>query len=153
MKRIVVHTDVLLDHLTTATRPSALRRIMASHFCYTTVFQAIELFAVMRSERERKAVEDCLSAMKLLGLNPKRSARYGELFRGHPRHRAIDLLVAGLCLESGLPLLTNRSRDFRGIDGLKVVRPGAIIVRWGARGGGRRKNAQLRFYSGRHMNG
>jgi predicted nucleic acid-binding protein len=96
---------------------------MGEYFCYTTVFQAIELFAVMRSAKERKAAEDCLSAMKLLGLNPKRAARYGELFRKHTRHRVLDLLIAGLCLEGGLPLLTERKNDFKGISGLKIVRP------------------------------
>jgi predicted nucleic acid-binding protein len=40
----------------------------------------------------------------------------------------MDLLVAGLCLESGLPLLTNRSRDFRGIKGLKIVRPETVLT-------------------------
>ncbi|HTO92766.1 MAG TPA: hypothetical protein VMM80_00300, partial [Bacteroidota bacterium] len=69
--RLVVHTDVLLDHLCGSAHPSALRVAMGRFFCYTTVFQAVELFAAMRTPRARRAAEDAMSAMKILGLNPK----------------------------------------------------------------------------------
>ena len=99
---------------------------MGKFFCYTTVFQAVELFAAMRTPRERRAAEEAMSAMKILGLNPKKAPMYGALFAAHPRKRATDLLVAGLCLESGLPLLTARAQDFRGIRGLSVMPPRAL---------------------------
>ena len=121
LPKMVVHTDVILDHLQTATRPSAMRRAMRAYLCYTTVFNAIQVFAHFRSPEERKAAEDAMSAMKLLGLNPKNAMRYGDLFDAHPRLQPLDLLVAGMCLESRLPLLTDRGQDFRGIRGLSVV--------------------------------
>ena len=127
--KLVVHTDVLLDHLHGITRPSVLRLAMRKYFCYTTVFQAVELFAAMRTPVERRAAEDTMSAMKILGLNPKHAPMYGALFAAHPRKRATDLLVAGLCLESGLPLLTARGGDFRGIRGLRVMPPRALGAR------------------------
>jgi predicted nucleic acid-binding protein len=126
--KIVVHTDVLVDHLQGRAYPSVLRRAMGLFFCYTTVFQAIELFALMRTARERRAAADAMSAMKLLGLNPKNAAHYGRLFAVHPQHRPMDLLVSGLCIESGLPLLTGRRRDFAGIEGLPVITPGMIAA-------------------------
>ena len=119
--KLVVHTDIILDHLRTTTRPSMMRRAMADYICYTTVFNAIEVFAQLRSPEERKLAQDAMSAIKLLGLNPKHAMRYGDLFDAHPGLRPLDLLVAGLCLESRLSLLTDRSKDFQGIPGLEII--------------------------------
>jgi predicted nucleic acid-binding protein len=121
--KLVVHTDIILDHLRGSDHPSVLRRTMGIFFCYTTVFQAIEVFAGMRTAGERKAAADAMSAMKLLGLNPKNAALYGGLFAAHPGRRPINLLTAGLCIESRLPLLTGRGKEFAGIKGLSLVSP------------------------------
>jgi len=126
VRKLVVHSDVLLDHLCGAKSPSTLRQAMGMFFCYTTVFQAIELFEAMRGPRERKAARDVLSAMKILGLNAKNAPSYGRLFAAHPGLASLDLLVAGLCIDSRLPLLTGRGKDFRGIRGLAVIPPGDI---------------------------
>jgi predicted nucleic acid-binding protein len=119
--KVMVHTDVILDHLYGVRRPSVLRQAMSTFFCYTSVFQAVEIFSVARSPRERKAAEDAMSAMKLLGLNPKNAMHYGDLFAAHPRVRANVLLIAGLCLESKLPVLTGRTKEFKGIRGLTLI--------------------------------
>ena len=119
--KIVVHTDVFLNHLYGDRHPSVLRQAMGLFFCYTTVFQAIELFAAARTPRERNAAEDAMSALKLLGLNPKNAMGYGDLFAAHPRLQPAALLVAGLCIESRLPLLSDRGKDFKGIRGLTVI--------------------------------
>jgi predicted nucleic acid-binding protein len=124
--KLVVHSDVLLDHLRGEDHPSVLRRTMGLFFCYTTVFQAVEVFARMRTETERRAAEDAMSAMKLLGLNPKNAPLYGRLFARHPGRRPMDLLVSGLCIEAGLPLLTGRRKEFAGIEGLRVIPPRMI---------------------------
>ena len=88
----------------------------------------VELFAGMRTTKERKAAEDAMSAMKLLGLNPKNAPLYGRLFAAHPGRRPMDLLVSGLCIESGLPLLTGRRKEFAGIRGLRLVSPRMITA-------------------------
>jgi predicted nucleic acid-binding protein len=127
-QKVVVGTDILLDHLRGTRHPSVLRTSMGIFFCYTTVFQAIELFAGMRSEEERHAAEDAMAAMKVLGLNPKNAPHYGSLFARYPGRRPMDVLVAGLCIESRLPLLTGRRRGFAGIRGLRIIAPGMITA-------------------------
>lgn len=126
-RKVVVHTDILIDYLThrTAGTP-ALREIMSRCFCYTTVFNAIELFARARSERESRAIAEALSSMKILGLNAKNAPAYGRLFAKAAPARTMDLLVAGLCIESRLPLVTGKASEFRGIRGLKVVTPARL---------------------------
>ncbi len=126
-RKIIVHTDVLIDFLTHRSRGrSVLRQIMSRSFCYTTVFNAIELFALARSEREKRAVAEALSSMKILGLNAKNAPAYGRLFASPRKAGTLDLLVAGLCIESKLPLVTGKASDFRGIRGLKVLTPAQL---------------------------
>lgn len=134
-QKIVVHTDILLDHL--AHRPpgrSVLREVMSRMFVYTTVFNAIELFALARTKEESRTVEEALSALKILGLNAKHAPRYGDLFASQARGKALDLLTAGLCLESKLPLLTSAPGGFRAIRGLVVVTPAELRDRHKAAG-------------------
>jgi predicted nucleic acid-binding protein len=124
--KIVVHTDVFVDHLRGSHSPSLLRLAMSRFFCYTTVFQAIQLFSLAKSERECRVIEDSMAALKLMGLNPKQARRYGELMAKATQIDTLNILIAGLCLESRLPILTNRREDFRGIRGLVVVPAGLV---------------------------
>ena len=119
--RLVVDADVILEHLRSTGGPSVLRRAAAAVFCYTTVFHAVEVFAEMRTPRQREAAADAMAAMKILGMNPKNAPRYADLIIRHPRLRSVDLLAAGLCLDGGMPLLTGRPGNFRNIRGLVVV--------------------------------
>jgi predicted nucleic acid-binding protein len=119
--KIVIHTDVFLEHLRGRRHPSVLRQAMNKFFCYATVFQAIELFSLAESEREYRAIEDSMAAMKLMGLNPKQARKYGALLTSSKRLDTLNVLIAGLCLESKLPILTDRRQDFRGVKGLVVV--------------------------------
>ncbi len=98
---------------------------MAEFFCYTTVFNAAELFSLCRTKRELSAVEDVLYAMKVLGLNGKSAKNIATLLS---RARALDMrdldaLVAGVCAESRLPLLTAEPQRYKGLGALKVMTP------------------------------
>lgn len=119
--KIVVHTDVFLDHLSGSKHPSVLRLAMSSFFCYTTVYQAIELFSRTRTEQEVKAVENAMAAMKVLGLNPKTARTYGKLISSNKKTNRWNILIAGLCIESRLPILTDSRKDFAGIKALVIV--------------------------------
>ena len=136
--KIVVHTDVLIDFSVHKNKDeSALRRAMWKFFCYTTVFNAIELFSVAQTEKERKAVEHTMSAMKILGLNAKNAKRYGALLANGIELPRMNVLVAGICLESRLPVLTSQPREFRGVKELVIVpvsklaleKSGSVILR------------------------
>ncbi len=125
--KIVVHSDVLFGHLRATEHPSILRITMQKFFCYTTVYQAVELFAAARTDAEVRAVENCMAAMKVLGMNPKNAPKYGQLLAGKKSTSAWNVLVAGLCLDSRLPLLTDMKKEFRGIPGLRIIPTSAII--------------------------
>jgi predicted nucleic acid-binding protein len=125
--KIVIHADVLLDHITPHDRamPSVLRLAMGKFFCYTTVFQAIELFAGARNADEVQLLDDVMSAMKILGLNPKNAKSYGALMASHRKVQSLEVLTAGLCMESRLPILSAR-KTLRRIPGVVVVPPALV---------------------------
>lgn len=127
--KIVIHTDVFLEHLRGDRFPSVLRQAMGKFFCYTTVFQAIELFSLAETEKECKAVEDSMAAMKVMGLNSKQAQKYGTLLTSAKRLDTLNVLIAGLCLESKLPILTDRKADFKGVKGLVVI-PTKLISKY-----------------------
>ena len=101
-----------------------LRRAMSVFFCYTTVFNAIEVFALCETEEEIQAVEDSLSALKILGLNGKSARSVGRVVRQGKKKSETgryDLLIAGVCVESKLPILTGRPDRYRTVKSLQVV--------------------------------
>ena len=103
---------------------------MSQTFCYTTVFNAIELFSLCKSAHERQVVENVMHAVKILGLNGK-SAKNVGLYRGRFGSRQLsdlEVLIAGVCLESRLPILTGRPNRYRAVHTLRVLDAGDIIA-------------------------
>ncbi len=126
-KKLIVHTDIILEYLLHHDDgASVLRHAMRNFFCYTTVFNAIELFSLARTASEREAVERSMAAMKILGLNAKSAKGYGAMLARESNLPRMNSLIAGLCLESRLPLLTRRPDEFRGIKRLNIVLPSDI---------------------------
>jgi predicted nucleic acid-binding protein len=106
--------------------PSTLRIALQKFFCYATVFHAIELFSLGRAARELQAIDDAMAAIKVLGLNAKNARRFGNLIRTRGRKDRWNALIAGMCVESKLPLLTDQGRDFRSFPEIVVV-PSVLV--------------------------
>ena len=124
--KAVVHTDVFIDHLLGKQEPSVLRLALQKFFCYTTVFQAVDLFSMGRSARELQVISDAMAAMKVLGLNAKSARRYGELIRQRGIKDRWNSMIAGLCLESRLPIITG-GKEFQAVPGLTII-PSQLIA-------------------------
>ena len=130
LKRVAVDSDIILDHLYGSASPSVLRRLMRAFFCYTTVFQAAEVLSRARTPFELHAMQDAMGAMKLLGVNARGATRYAEMLRKSRSPDRWTVMVAGLCLESKLPLVSGRVREYRRFRELllippRLIRPGA----------------------------
>jgi len=126
--KIVIDTDIILDHLTldhSKSGPglSLMRRAMSKFFCYTTVFNAMEVFELCETRRQMLAAEHALSALKILGMNGKSGRSLGAILRLARKRglRDFDTLIAGLCVESRLPLLTGRPKNYRGVRSLRII--------------------------------
>ena len=130
-QKIVVDTDVLLEHLIHGDGASFLRSTMNVFFCYTTVFNAIEAFSMARSEEEIQAVDDAMSAMKVLGLSAKSAKAVGKIFSniGQKKKKDLPVLIAGVCRESKLPIVTMNPKRFSGVKQLQVI-PAKKLARY-----------------------
>jgi predicted nucleic acid-binding protein len=124
VSKIIVHTDIFIDYLLHGRNSdSVLRKVMGKYFCYTTVFNAIELFSIASNMKERNAVERSLSGIKILGLNAKHAKQYGAwLMRGKKLPR-MNGLIACMAVDSKLPVLTGKPDEFKKMKGLKLLLP------------------------------
>jgi predicted nucleic acid-binding protein len=127
-RKVIVHTDLLIGHLTGERNPSLLRVAMGEVLCYTTVFHAMLVFAWARSPRARRAAEDMFAAIRVLGVNARSAPLFGELLASDRKRDVMNVLIAGICKESRLPLLTERTTDFARFRGLEVL-PAAHTLR------------------------
>jgi predicted nucleic acid-binding protein len=131
VSRAVLDTGLFAAHLTAAPgKPTALRGALRTWFCYTTVFNAMELFGMARTARERRAVEDVLSAVKILGMNGRNAGKFARIAQAGSDGIDPAALVAGICIEAHLPLVTDRPGEYRRYRTLRTVPPpGAVDER------------------------
>ncbi len=114
MYKVLVHTDIILQHLLhDKNSKSILREAQKKVFCYTTVFNAIEIFSICKESNEFYFAQEAMSSMKILGLNSKNAKVYGKMY-GENSLRSFNTLIATLSLESKLPILTTQPKEFKG---------------------------------------
>lgn len=118
MKKIVVDSSIIAEHIITVNIESILRTLSREYFCYTTVFNAIELFAVSNSLKETQAIEDAMNAMKVLGVNSKSAKNIATIVSSSKSD--FSALIAGICIESKLPIVTLNPKRFSGTKQLIV---------------------------------
>lgn len=122
--RVVLNTDIFVSHLVVEHgRPTALRVALGKYFCYTTVFNAMQLFAMARTPKERRAVENVLSAVKILGVNGRNARKFAELPGSGRESMPVNALIAGICAEARLPLMTSRPGQFRKYTAVRTMTP------------------------------
>ena len=115
MARILVDTDVLVDHL------RGQRRFVAGKddVHVSTVTRA-ELFSGRGVEERR--VRRLLEPMTNIAVDTSIAERAGRLRRG-TTHRLPFAMIAATALELRLTLVTRNTRDFEGIRGLRIRNP------------------------------
>lgn len=77
--QFLIETDILNDYLmhrSSDGEPSLLRQALAQVTCYTTMINAMELFASATDQKSRDATMNLLMVVRVLGF----SARYAEPF-------------------------------------------------------------------------
>ncbi|NUN68280.1 MAG: hypothetical protein HUU02_01045 [Bacteroidetes bacterium] len=126
VQKVVVDSDIIIEHLTTDRTRSYLRVLSARFFCYTTIFTAIELFAAARGLKETRAVQQAMDALKVISINPKSAKNIARVVSSSDTQDMTALTVA-VCLESGLPLATLRPQRYTRFKSLQVIDLRSII--------------------------
>jgi predicted nucleic acid-binding protein len=122
-QKVVIDTDIILAHLAQTRGVSLLRKAMNMFFCYTTFFNAMELFSIARKKKEVEAVEHALQAMKILGVNPK-SAKTMAVHLAAARKKGkttVGTFIGAVCVESKLPVLTMHPERFTHVQGITIL--------------------------------
>jgi tRNA(fMet)-specific endonuclease VapC len=104
---------------------SAVEHAVRTLDCYVTVITAYELLFGMARTRRQIGEDALLGTMRSLSLDiatARRAAQlHDELIRRSQDIGVKDVLIAAICLEHELPLLTLNERHFERVPGLTVV--------------------------------
>jgi predicted nucleic acid-binding protein len=114
--RILVDTDVLVDHLR-----GHQRFVPGGDDVYVSVVTRAELFSGRGVEERR--VRRLLEPMTNVPIDSAIAERAGRLRRG-TKYRLPDTLIAATAIELRLTLVTRNIRDFEGMRSLRVRKPG-----------------------------
>lgn len=128
--QLVVDTDIIVDYL--RQRTEVLRAACLRFSCAMTAITLYELKAVgVRSERQERLISVLTGVLEVLPFDRRSAEEAAEVWRllagqgnliGLP-----DILIAGICLAWGLPLLTRNPDHYRRIPGLTVLTPEEIL--------------------------
>lgn len=104
---------------------SAVEHAVRTLDCYVTVITAYELLFGVARTRRQIGEDALLGTMRSLPLDittARRAAQlHDELIRRNQDIGVKDVLIAAICLEHELPLLTLNERHFERVPGLTVV--------------------------------
>lgn len=111
---------------------TAVEQVVREMDCFVTAITTYELlFGVARAGRQI-GEETLLGVMQRLPLDDQAARRaaqlHDELIRRNEDIGIKDVLIAAVCLEHNLPLLTLNERHFRRVSGLKVLMPVEILA-------------------------
>ncbi len=130
--RICLDTTVLIGYLKgREPSASAVEKAVKECGCYVTTITVYELlFGVARAKKEI-GEEALLGTMIILPFDDRaaRGAAYlhSELI-SHNRDIGVkDVLIAAICLENELPILTTNEQHFSRVQGLEVFTPAQFL--------------------------
>ena len=131
--RLCLDTSVLIAYLKGRDpAASAMERAVKESACYITSVSVYELlFGVARAQKQI-GEQELLGLMIILPLDEaaaRRAARlHDDLIRRNQEIGVKDVLIAAICLEHNLPLLTTNERHFSRVPSLNVLTPETFLA-------------------------
>lgn len=129
---VVVDTDVLIDYFS-GLSPSAeaIAQLLKEDRLAVSALTLFELACGAQTEEQLHDLELLAQAAHLVYLDGPAALRAGAIYRelrakGQLLETA-DLLIAGCCLASGLPLLTRNTKHFSRVRELKLLEAEEIL--------------------------
>lgn len=111
---------------------AAVERAVRELDCFVTVITTYELLFGVARARRQIGEEALLGVMQTLPLTTNVARRAAQLHDELIRHNQDigikDVLIAAICLEHELPLLTMNERHFGRVPGLRVLTPADILL-------------------------
>ena len=110
--QFLIETDVLCEYLIAAKgEETILRKALATGVCYTTMYNALELFRAAKTKEESDAVMQMLICVRVLGFNSRTAQSFAETAREVEEKTGMilshrELMMIGLARTSKLTILT-----------------------------------------------
>ena len=127
MARLVIaDTDVVLDFFTdTPPFAQALTDLLQEGRLAVTAITVFELYAGVLGAKRLKQIETFCESVPVFSLGLLAAAYAGKIYTDLKSTGMTvgnqDILIAGICLANGLPLLTRNSAHFAPIKGLVIA--------------------------------
>lgn len=120
---MVVDTDALVDFLEGEGAHVKVRALLRAGRLATTAVTVFEVWRGLETDEARELARRAFRGIRVYALTEAAAKRAAEVER---KLKAIpigerDLLIAGVCLAIGRPLLTGNVRHFRRVPGLDVA--------------------------------
>lgn len=121
--QFLIETDVLREYL--VSRSSLLRSALREGVCYTTMYNALEIFRLAKNEAEREVVKNMLSVVRVLGFNYRYAEQFALIIKEIEVQSDTEItereaLIIGMAKTSKLTILTreyfDRYKSLRGVD-------------------------------------
>lgn len=123
--KYLLETDVLIQYLTTEipNKDHYLIKLMQKGICFTSVFNASELFMLAKTDLEKNKIRDLLNALKVLGLHSRYSLSVSACRDNFDNIR--DALFYILAEQNRLIIVSNHPEKYAGLK-VKSVHPEMI---------------------------
>lgn len=131
MNQYLIETDVLREYL--VTKNSLLRAALSEGVCYTTMYNALEIFRLAKNEGEKEVVKNMLSVVRVLGFNYRYAEQFALIIKEIEEQSKTDItereaLIIGMAKTSKLTILTRECYDrYSSLQGVDVERVAATV--------------------------
>jgi tRNA(fMet)-specific endonuclease VapC len=130
--RLCLDTAVLVAYLKGRDPGAvAVEQAVRAYDCHVTAVTVYELLFGVARAKKQIGEEALLGVMTVLPFNDPAARRAAKLHDDLLRHNqdigVKDVLIAAICLEHDLPLLTLNDRHFIRVPGLTVLTPSAFL--------------------------
>ncbi len=127
--QFLIETDILREYLVAAKgEETILRKALSNGVCYTTMYNALELFRAAGGKDENDAVMQRLMVVRVLGFNSRYAQSFAESAQEIENRTGIvlsqrELLIVGMAKASKLTIVTNDLYErYRSVGIVSVVR-------------------------------
>jgi predicted nucleic acid-binding protein len=123
---VIADTDVVIDFFSGAPPfAQALAGLLEEGRLAISAITVFELFAGVTSAKRLKQIEIFCESVPVFELDLLAAAHAAQVYTDlRSKGKSVgnqDILIAGICLASGLPLLTRNAAHFASINGLELI--------------------------------
>lgn len=120
--KIIIDTSILIDYLRTKDLNSEYAKLKTKNELIISLITIAELYSgkSAKKEKQKEIIEKILESLEIIIPDIHLAKEAGKL-RAEYQLSLGDAFIAALALNINVPLATLNVRDFRQIDGLKVL--------------------------------